>query len=348
MRSYKISAYQAPLEAMDDPTPAPAGEQVLLEVSGCGVCHSDIHLWEGYFDLGGGNKSDVSRIHSLPFTLGHEIVGTVAALGDQASGVAPGDQVVAYPWIGCGQCPTCDSGLEQFCTRPRNLGIHVDGGYADHVLVPSARYLHPVGDLPSALAATYACSGLTAYSALKKVQAKAEGRQLLVIGAGGVGLAALMIAPAMLDAEIVVADIDEAKRAAALKAGAHEAIDPRDRDARKALIKRTGGVPAAIDFVGSAESTGYGFGVLGMNAALVVVGLFGGSLELSVPLLPLKGASLLGSYVGSPAELGELMALAAAGKVRPLPVETRALARADETLQDLRSGRIVGRVVLTP
>lgn len=349
MKSYKITEYQQPLEPFDETAPTPTGAEILLRVAGCGVCHSDIHLWEGYFDMGDGNKSDVSRIHKLPFTLGHEIVGVVEALGDDASGCKVGDTVVAYPWIGCGECDTCDSGMEQLCARPRNLGVNVDGGYSDHVLVPNARYLHACGDVAPELAATYACSGLTAYSALKKVSAHCANKKLLIIGAGGVGLAALMISPAVINADIIVADIDAEKREAALQAGASQVIDPAAPGARKELVKATrGGVAAAIDFVGAESSASFGMGVLGANAKLVIVGLFGGSLKLSLPLLPFKGMTIAGSYVGSPQEMSELMALARAGKLKPLPTATRPLSKANETLQDLVAGKIVGRVVLQP
>lgn len=353
MKSFQITEYGAALGEAEHVTPVPADGEVLVRIAGCGVCHSDVHIWHGHFDMGGGRTIEMSRSHELPFTLGHEIAGEVAALGGGVAGGTPGcavgERVVVYPWIGCGGCPTCAAGEEQFCAKPRNLGVHRDGGYATHVLVPDARYLLPVGDLPMDLAATYACSGLTAYGALKKVKDKAEGRHLMIIGAGGVGLAALMIAPAMMQTEIIVVDIDPAKRDAALAAGAAHAIDPAEDGARKQIVKLTGGGPlAAVDFVGSDKSVSFGFNALGVTGTLVVVGLFGGAAEFSVPLFPLKGVSVVGSYVGSPKEMAELMDLVGGGAVKPLPVATRPLDQAGRTLEDLEAGRIVGRVVLTP
>jgi len=349
MKSFAIADYGQPLQEIDDTTPAPQGNEVLVRITGCGVCHSDVHIWEGYFDLGGGQKAPVSRGHSLPFTMGHEIVGVVEAVGDGASGCSVGDTAVVYPWIGCGECDACKAGLEPSCPKPRNLGVHKAGGYATHVLVPDCRYLYPFGDVAPELAATYACSGITAYGALKKVQARAEGRHLLIIGAGGVGLAGLMIAQAMMDTEIIVADIDDAKLAAAREAGAAHTVNPTADGARKEIMQLTGGgAPAAVDFVGSDKSASFGVSALGGNGHLVVVGLFGGAMTLSVPLLPLKGLTLQGSYVGTPQEMKELMDLVASGKVKPIPVATRPLAEANATLQDLANGKIVGRVVLTP
>ena len=350
MKSYKITTYQQALECIEGAVPSPTGTQVLVRITGCGVCHSDLHLWHGYFDLGGGKRTDASRIHALPHTLGHEIAGEVAALGESASGCEVGDAVVVYPWIGCGECEVCTEDTEQYCPHPRNLGVQVDGGYADHVIVPHSRCLYPLGELPMARAATYACSGLTAFSALGKLRDRCTDREVLIIGAGGVGLAALTLARAVLgEVTVVVADIDDRKLETARTLGADHVVNPSEDDARKQVRQVAGGnLRGAVDFVGSPASVGFGIGVLGTNSALVVVGLFGGALELSLPLLPMKGMSLIGSYVGSPADMQALMDLAKAGQVAPLPVETRALDQADQTLRDLEAGRIVGRVVLTP
>lgn len=349
MKSFKITDYGQPLAEMDDPTPDPQGSEVVVRITGCGVCHSDVHIWEGYFDLGGGNKAPLNKAHTLPFTMGHEIVGVVEAAGPDASGCAVGDAAVVYPWIGCGECDICKTGDEHSCPRPRNLGVHKDGGYSTHVVVPHSRYLFPFGSLAPELAATYACSGLTAYSALKKVQAKAVGGNLLLIGAGGVGLAGLMIAKAMMNTTIIVADIDDKKLEAAKAAGADHVVNPTAEDARKQITRLTGGgARAAVDFVGSDKSAGFGLACLGAQGHLVIVGLFGGAMPLSVPLLPLKQLTIQGSYVGSLDDMKELMDLVASGKVEPLPVTKRPLAQAHQTVQDLIGGAVVGRVVLTP
>lgn len=349
MKSFKITDYGQPLAEMDDPNPEPSGAEVVVRITGCGVCHSDVHIWEGYFDLGGGNKAPLNKAHTLPFTMGHEIVGVVEAVGLDATGCAVGDAAVVYPWIGCGECDICKTGHEHSCPRPRNLGVHKDGGYSTHVLVPHSRYLFPFGNIAPELAATYACSGLTAYSALKKVQAKAEGKTLLLIGAGGVGLAGLMIAKAMMNTTIIVADIDDKKLEAAKAAGADHVVNPTADDARKEITQLTGGgARAAVDFVGSDNSAGFGLACLGALGHLVIVGLFGGAMPLSVPLLPLKQLTIQGSYVGSLTDMKELMDLVASGKVEPLPVATRPLNQAHQTVQDLIGGAVVGRVVLTP
>ena len=246
MQSYQLKAFGAALEPVTSPTPEPKGSEVLLRVTACGVCHSDLHLRDGYFALGGEKKLDLARGLPLPHVLGHEIAGEVAGLGPEAEGVSLGERRVVYPWIGCGECAVCRRGQEELCARPRQLGINVAGGYADHVLVPHPRYLFDFGQVPEELACTYACSGLTAYGALKKVVPLGEGDPLVIIGAGGVGLAGVRLAKRVTGVAPIVADIDEGKRAAAFSAGAEATVDPAAPDAARNLIKATGGGSASV------------------------------------------------------------------------------------------------------
>ncbi|MCP5372872.1 MAG: alcohol dehydrogenase catalytic domain-containing protein [Hyphomicrobiales bacterium] len=350
MKSYRVTAYGAALEIQEQATPTPKGSEVLLRTTACGVCHSDVHLWEGYFDLGGGRRLELGHGSAeVPFTPGHEVAGQVVAVGPDATGVALGQHRVAYPWIGCGACGPCRRGEENLCTRPRNLGVHVDGGFADYVMVPHPRYLYDLTNLHDSLACTYACSGLTAFGAVKKASFLAEGETLMIIGAGGVGLMGVSFAQAVLGLKPVVIDIDEGRRQAALDAGAAAAHDPNDKDAAKAIFKQSGGgVAAAIDFVGAEQTVQYGLRALRNGGRLIVVGLFGGELRTPIPNIPLRGVSIVGSYVGTPAEMAEMVNLLHAGTVAPIPIQTRDLGRASETLTDLKEGRVVGRAVLVP
>ena len=348
MNSYRIAAYGQPLELQSDETPHPSGSEVLVRVSGCGVCHSDLHIWDGYFDFGGGRQTRAGG-KSLPLTLGHEIVGEVIAHGPEASGVAIGDRRVVYPWIGCGQagCALCTRGEEHLCGK-RALGVFQDGGYADHVLVPHPRYLLEFDGLPAPLAATFACSGLTAYGALKKVGALAPQDRLLIIGAGGVGMSAIRLAKAVTGVAPIVADIDPAKRQAALDNGASEVIDPAPQAAAKEFARSTGGVAAAIDFVGAESTVKFGTTVLRKSGRLVIVGLFGGALQMPIALFPLLGITVQGSIVGSLANLREVIALAQSGVMGAIPFTTRPLSEASQALADLKAGHVLGRVVLAP
>ena len=224
MHAMQIIEWGKPLEAREYPDPEPKGEEVLLRVEAAGVCHSDVHIWDGYFDMGGERRISLeSRGVHLPFTMGHEIAGEVAALG---SGVQVGDKVVAYPWIGCGECAVCRKGEELLCLNPRTLGTRRAGGYGTHVIVPHGRYLLPYEGVPRGLAATYTCSGITAFSALKKTRGHlGADDHLVIIGAGGVGGSAVHIAPAAVAGKVIVADIDAQKRAQARQMGAVATID---------------------------------------------------------------------------------------------------------------------------
>src|SRR6202022_1043557 len=231
------------------------------------------------FDLGGGQQISLeSRGVRLPFTMGHEIAGEVAALGPQASGVKLGDKVVAYPWIGGGECAVCRKGEELLCLRPRTLGTRRAGGYATHVIVPHSRYLLPHEGVPQGLAATYTCSGITAFSALKKTRERlGADDHLVIIGAGGVGGSAVHIAPAAVAGKVIVADIAAQKRAHARQRGA----------------------AAAIDFVGSPKTMEFGVNILRKGGKLVMVGLYGGANPISTVLFPFKMMTIEGSYVGT-------------------------------------------------
>ena len=347
MRSYKLTQFGAPLSEVIESPPAPKGAQVLLRVSACGVCHSDLHIADGYLDLGQGQKLDLAPAVKLPRILGHEIAGVVEELGPDATGVRVGDRRAIYAWGGCGRCAQCHAEHENLCAKPRSLSIHADGGFSNYVLVDHPRYLVEYEPLPAPFAATLGCSGLTAFSALKKAAPVDAEHPLLIIGAGGLGLAAVSLCHALYGAGPIVADVDATKRQSALEAGASAVIDPADPDARKSLLAETGGIFSAIDFVGSERSAGFGLSVLRKGGRMFVVGLFGGSLAISLPTLPIRAISIVGVFTGTLPEFRELMALAREGKVKPAPIETRPLQTAQESLDDLRAGRVRGRIVLT-
>lgn len=344
MRAMQIIEFAKPLRLNNYTTPAPKSGEVLIKILSAGVCHSDLHLWEGFFDLGMGQKLDVStRGMKLPFTLGHEIAGEVAAIGSDVKDVRVGQRFVVFPWIGCGTCAFCNDGGELLCPTPRTLGTRRDGGYADHVIVPHPRYLVDHGNTPIDLACTYACSGLTAYSAIRRTQKIKNMKKLLIIGAGGVGLAGLEVARAIHDGEIWVADIDEAKLKIAREHGAHRTFNPKDPE-----IAADGGADSAIDFVGAPASYKFAFQTVRRGGKVVMVGLFGGDSPLSLASMPMRMLTIEGSYVGNLEELHELMALVRNGKVQPMPYSTRPLEAANDVLEELKAGKIVGRVVLRP
>lgn len=343
MRSARMTAPNAPLQMAESDVPRPSGEQVTVRVKSAGVCHSDLHLWEGGYDMGDGFMKVTDRGVRYPVTPGHEIVGTVHETGPGASGFAPGEHVIVYPWGGCRSCPACESGAENLCDAPASLGIFRDGGYAEYVLVPSHRYLARAGGLDSDGAASLACSGLTAYTAVKKA-ASGSPRSVAVIGAGGLGLMGVQIARSVTGAEIVCVDIDDAKLDAAKKMGADRAVNSKSGDAAQQI----GGADAVIDFVNAPPTAKLALSVLRKRGRLVMVGLFGGAVELPLVTVPLKAISIEGAYTGTFSAMEELVELAKRGIVKPVVSRRYGLDRANEALGDLKAGRIVGRAVINP
>jgi propanol-preferring alcohol dehydrogenase len=351
MKSYDVCECGAPLKLMERPTPKPAGTEVLLKVIAAGVCHSDLHIWEGHYDLGGGKTLQLSdRGVKLPLTMGHENVGEVVAVGPDAKGVKVGDRRLVFPWLGCGECAICQTGEEQLCrTKTSSIGVFRAGGYADHLLVPHSRYLFDIGNIPPERAAPLACSGITTYGALKKVGPVLQQQPTVIIGAGGLGLMCLSLHSKMGGKGAIVVDIDPVKRDAALKAGAQAAIDGNAPDAAKQIIEATkGGAFAVVDLVGSSHTVRLAVDSLGKGGKVVVVGLFGGDITIPTPFLPLRAMSIQGSYVGSISEIGELLDLVRRKGAPDLPIGTRPLAKVNEALNELKNGKVVGRLVLTP
>lgn len=350
MKSQTITEYAAPLQELDSATPVPVDAQVLLKVSHCGVCHSDVHLHDGHFDLGNDKRLDVRGGRELPFTLGHEIQGEVVAMGADVTGAKIGQQVVAFPWIGCGACATCLRGDEHLCDRSKNiLGITTNGGFADYVLVPDSKYLLDFNGISAPFAATCMCSGLTAFSALNKVGPMATDDKILIIGLGGVGMMGLQFAKALFEQDILVADISDDKLALAKEFGAAACYNTSEAQALKQLRKDTGGdVCAVVDFVGSEATFAFANSAIRKGGTIIVTGLFGGAMSMPLPMFPLRALTITGSYVGSLAEAKQMLALVKGGKVAPIPIEQRPMVAANETLDDLRQGNIIGRVVLSP
>jgi D-arabinose 1-dehydrogenase-like Zn-dependent alcohol dehydrogenase len=349
MRMFQVCVCGEPLRLNEQPTPQPKGTEVLLKVLAAGVCHSDLHLADGYFDLGGGKRMSLEdRGMKLPVTLGHENVGEVVAVGPGAKGVKVGARMLADPWIGCGQCAACQRNEDNLCMAMRSLGVFTNGGYADYVLVPHPRYLFDIGDLDPARAAPLACSGVTTFGALKKV-ATLQREPTVIIGAGGLGLMCLALHKKMGGHSAIVVDIDAGKREAAKKAGAVATVDAKAADAVDQIKQLTkGGAWAVIDLVGSSQSARLGYDSLIKGGKYVIVGLYGGDLTVSLPPIPMRALTIQGSYVGSVPETAELMDLVRRTGLPDVPVATRRLDDVNAAMSDLRAGKIVGRVVLTP
>lgn len=340
---------EKPLVISDVQTPTPKDVEVLVKVKAVGVCHSDLHLWEGGYDTGDGFMKVTDRGVKFPVIPGHEIVGTVTEIGSSVQGISVGDNVLVYPWIGCGICSACRVGNDNLCDAPRSLGVFQNGGYAEYVLVPHFKFLAVVSGMDLEAAASLACSGLTAYTAIKKSNASSQ-HNMVIFGAGGLGLMGVQIARAITNANIIVVDIDDAKLQTAKELGADHGVNSKDLDATQKILAlcNNKGADCVIDFVNAPPTVKMGLAVIRKRGIMTLVGLFGGSIEIPLVSIPLKSITIQGAYTGNYNDMVELLNLAKRGVINPLVSKRYALADANTALEDLKARKILGRAIITP
>ena len=350
MQAARIVKIQEPLEIQNLETPKPKGSQVLIKVESAGVCHSDIHLWDGgYEGLGGQILKTTDRGVKYPLTPGHEVAGVVESMGEEVEGFTKNEKVLVYPWIGEGLCPACRVGEENLCDKPRSLGVYNDGGYAEYVLVPSYKYLAKIHDMDTDISAPLSCSALTAYGAVKNAELKPNDN-VVIVGAGGLGLMGMQLAKAVTGARIIAMDINDDKLKVAKENGADLTVNSKNEDPVKAIMELTGnlGADAVIDFVNGSKTVETDMQILRRRARVVLVGLFGGSLELSLVSMPTRAYKLIGSYTGSMSDMLELVSLAQRDIIKPVISNKFNLNQATEALTMLKQGKIIGRGIINP
>lgn len=351
MKAARIVNVNEPLQVQDVQTPKPKDSQILVKVQSVGVCHSDVHVWEGYYEgISGQQLKTTDRGVKYPLTPGHEIAGIVDSLGEQVEGFSKYEKVLVYPWVGEGMCPACKIGQENLCDKPRSLGIYRDGGYAEYVLVPNYKYLVKIGDdMDTDISAPLACAGLTAYGAIKNANLKPDDN-VVIVGTGGLGLMAIQLAKAVTGARIIAMDIDDKKLEVAKKEGADIIVNSKKEDPVKAIMELTGrlGADAVIDFVNATKTVETDIQFLRRRAKLLLVGLFGGELKLSLVTMPTRAYKIIGSYTGSLEDLVELVSLAKRGVIKQVVSKRFKLNQAGDALQMLKDGKIVGRGVINP
>ena len=344
MKALRLTRWGKPAELCETAVPQVEPGQVLIKVAGAGACHSDLHLMEW---------PEGQLPWKLPFTLGHENAGYIAELGPGVSGFQKGDAVLVYgPW-GCGRCRPCRLGRENYCERAAEIsvsggGLGLDGGMAEYMLVPSARFLIPIGDLDPVQAAPLTDAALTPYHAIAKSRDRLQpGSTAVVIGIGGLGQMAIQLLKATTSARVIAVDTDERKLETARKLGA-DIVLRSDVSTAGAIRQATGGVGAelVLDVVGAEATLALGAKSLRAEGRLVILGLAMGTLPVSFFSVP-YGAEVATSYWGTVTELIELVALARAGEIR-VDVEAFSLDQAPDVYARLKRGEIRGRAVITP
>jgi propanol-preferring alcohol dehydrogenase len=350
MKSARITGPNEPLVVSESETPTPNGNQVLVKVKSVGVCHSDLHLWEGGYDLGDGQFMKVTdRGVKYPVIPGHEIVGIVESIGSDVSGISIGDDVLVFPWIGCGNCPACNVGNENLCDTPKSMGVFQDGGYSDYTLIPNSKYLAKLDGVNPDAATSLACSGLTAYTAIKKSNQNSP-EFLVIVGAGGLGLMGVQIAKAITNAKIICVDLDDQKLQTAKEMGADYTVNSKDPETSQKIMSicNNKGADSVVDFVNAPPTVKLDLAILRKRGNLVLVGLFGGSIELSLVTIPLKSIIIQGAYTGNYTDMVELLDLARKGIINPVISKRYSLGDANAALEDLKARKILGRAVINP
>ncbi|KAH6871231.1 alcohol dehydrogenase [Thelonectria olida] len=348
MDVWALTEWNKPLQKIRQPIPTPKGTEVLLRVTHAGVCHSDLHTAEGFYDVGGGQRFYVKdRGIQLPVALGHEILGEVAAVGPDAGPISIGSRQIVYPWLGCGSCTRCNQEEDNLCAAQRGLGTLRNGGFAEYVVVPHPKYLVDLGDLDPAVACTFGCSGITTLSAVSKIMPLPPDEPVLLIGAGGLGLAAISVLKTFGHNFIVTADINHEKLAAAAAAGATRTVNTSGPSASEDILAATNGpVIAVIDFVNSSGTAKMVNGLVAKGAKWVQVGVMGGSIEMSLVANIFKGLTICSNITGNLDELQRLVQMAKDGKLGPVPVQKMAWDSVNEAMDLLKAGKVSGRVVL--
>jgi len=345
MRAVQFVRWQSEPELVDVPTPVPGPGEVLLAVDAAGLCRSDLHIMEW---------PEGAVPYKLPFTLGHETAGTVVGLGSKASGVANGDRVLVHSRWGCGRCWHCVQGMENLCPHSiaarggHGAGAGLNGGLAEYMVVPSVRYLVPLGDLDPVAAAPLSDAALTPYHAIKHSLAQLRPNGcVVVIGVGGIGHMAVQLLRALSSVRTVAVDVRDEALELARGAGAHAVVSARDLDAAQ-LRNETGaeGATLVLDCVASDSTLALAAGVVAPGGVISYIGRGGGVLPVAFGSLP-PGCSVTIPTWGTLAELAEVVALGRSGAIRT-EVDRYSLDEAIEGYRRLRRGEVVGRAVVTP
>lgn len=334
MKAAVVNQACTDVEIVERDIPEIRANEALVEVEYCGVCHTDLHVCAADYGRQPG------RI------LGHEGIGIVKAIGEDVTSLKVGDRVsIAWFFEGCGSCEYCNSGRETLCRSVKNAGYTVDGGMAEYCVV-TADYAVKVPDgLDPAQASSITCAGVTTYKAIK-VSGIRAGQWIAIYGAGGLGNLAVQYAKNAFGARVIAVDLNDDKLALAKEEGAEFVINPLKENATEKIQEITqGGVHAAVVTAVAKAAFNSAVDCVRAGGRVVAVGLPPETMDLSIPRIVLDGIEVVGSLVGTRQDLAEAFDFGARGIVTPI-VEKRKLSEVVEVFQEMRDGKIQGRMVL--
>ena len=339
MKAALLAEYDQPLELIDRPVPEPQRpNEVLVKILGAGVCATDLHAIEGLMEPAG---------LTLPVVLGHENAGRVEAIGDMVLSVQPGDEVLIYPPRSCGVCVPCRRAQDMHCERHEFVGLTIDGGFAEYLVVPERSLVKLPEGLDPVEMAPHADAGITAYHAVKRVAPLAlPGSTAVVVGVGGVGHIAIQLLRELGSSDVVAIDPQLERQRLATELGADDAIGADDAPDAIREITDGSGADIVLDFVGNDQTHADGMAMLAKQGTYSMVG-FGGTLAVPSVAMVSQEQSAIANLVGSWIDLWEVVQLHSRGRIT-LKTETHPLDDVNEVLGRLREGDVMGRAVLLP
>ena len=308
MRAARFEGAGRPLAMQQIPVPEPASGEVLVRVATTGVCGSDVHI----------AVEGITPTPYVPITLGHEIAGTVAAVGDAATGWVTGERVCVFPVLFDGTCGNCLAGHSEICLNRRIVGIHVDGGLAEYVAVPAQNVVAIPDGVPFEQASICTDAVITPFHALADVARLAPGESIAVIGVGGLGLHAVQMAKLAGAYPVIAVDTRRTQLERARQGGADLVVDAAGESVVDAVLAATAGVgvDVAAEFVGAQTTIGQAVECLRMGGRAVIVGLGADPITVLPPTVFVrKQLQLLGSYGGTLATLQRVLGLVASGQL---------------------------------
>ncbi len=340
MKAARFHEVGKPLRVEDIEKPKVGDDEVLIRVKAAGICYSDVHVVDGVIAA------------DPPVTLGHEIAGEVVDVGSKVNDFNSMDRVLVHFLSPCGKCKYCMQGYGMRCRylfEREGYGFSDDGGYAEYCKVKADRLVRLPNNLAIEFAATLGCAGITAYHAVKSVARVRIGENVLIYGAGGVGLYALQLAKAMGAYTIAVARSEERLKYAE-SLGADHVINAKTSNLKKEVKRATDGlgVDVILDFVISNESISNAISMLANGGRLILVGVSNKPVSINPQVTVLKEFSIAGSLVGTKDELDELVRLAAEGRIKSIANRRFKLEEVNEAFNMLRQGAVIGRGYIVP